>query len=115
MREPGRAVRRPAAADRRRLLAAAGGHHLVTFCHHVCYTTISCFWSSGGQYGSSGADFSAAGSRGVNRVAGNFLRDGGTACFSDDKNEGSTDDENEGSIIQLVFTIFAGRFFAELP
>ena len=90
MREPGRAARRrPAAADRRRPLAAAGDHHLVTFCHHVCHSTISCFWSSGGQYGSLGADFSAAGSCSMNRVAGNFLRGGDRACSLDDDGEGS--------------------------
>ena len=104
MREPGRAVRRPAAAaDRcRRLLATADDHPLGTFCHHVYHTTISCFWSSGGQYRSLGADFSAAGSRGVNRVASNFLRHGDRAC--------SLDDDEEGSIIQLIFNIPSGRF-----
>ena len=82
--------------------AAAGDHQLGTFCHHVCHTSISCFWSSGGQYGSLGADFSAAGSRGVNRVADVFLGDNGGAC--------SPHDVKEGSMMQVISDIFA-RFF----
>ena len=84
--------------------SAAGDHHFVAFCHHVCHTTISCFGSSGGQYGSLGADFPAAGSYGVNRVAVNFFKDGSKACFSDDK--------NEGSIIHLISNFSSGDFFA---
>ena len=40
-------------------------------------------------YRSLGADFSAAGSHGVNGVASNFSRDGDKACSPDDDEEGS--------------------------
>ena len=69
---PGRppAGRPAAAADRP--LAAAVDHPLGAFCQQVDPMSIFSFWSSGGQYGSLGADFLAERPRGVRRATGVF-------------------------------------------